>query len=475
MAMTDVARAAVSSATPSTGLSAVRDAVAGARSAFDRGVTRGAQWRLAQLDGLARFLKEREEEILAALATDVGKPRLEGYSTEVAYTASEIAEATRELSRWMKPKKVATPLVLMPGKSFIHTQPLGLVLVISPWNYPFGLAVGPLVGAVAAGNAAIVKPSEVAPATSALLAEYLPRYVDPDAVRVVEGGVAETTELLAQRFDHIFYTGNGAVGQIVMSAAAKHLTPVTLELGGKSPVVVDRSANLEVTAKRICWGKYSNAGQTCVAPDYVLAHEDIYERLIVELSRTVRQFFGPDPQKSPDYGRIVNTRHHRRLAALLGSQNVVVGGALDEGDRYIAPTILRDVDPDAPVMADEIFGPILPVLRVDSVDAAVSFINRRPKPLALYVFAEDSSAAEDVIGRTSSGGASVNHTWMHLANHDLPFGGVGASGMGAYHGKASYACFSHHRSVLMKPTSLDAPILYPPYDDTKKKLLKFLL
>ena len=474
MSMSEV-RPAAPSKPPTTALPVIATAVQAARRAFDAGVTRSASWRLAQLDGIARFLKEREDAILAALASDVGKPRLEGYSTEVAYTASEVADAKRSLSRWMKPAKVSTPLILQPGKSFIHSQPLGVVLIISPWNYPFGLLMGPLIGAIAAGNAVILKPSEVAPATSALIAAELPRYVDRDAIRVIEGGVAETTELLAQRFDHIFYTGNGAVGRVVMTAAAKHLTPVTLELGGKSPTIVDRSANLEVTAKRICWGKFSNAGQTCVAPDYILAHEEIHERLLEVLATTIRSFYGDDPQRSADYGRIVNARHHRRLAALLGSGKVVVGGKLDESDRYIAPTVLRDVPADSPVMADEIFGPILPVLSVGTIDEAVSFINQRPKPLALYVFAEDASVQQSVIDRTTSGGASVNHTWMHLANHDLPFGGVGESGMGAYHGRATFDVFSHKRSVLSKPTSLDAPVMYPPYDDTKKKLLRFLL
>jgi aldehyde dehydrogenase (NAD+) len=455
--------------------SAITDAVEGARRAFDRGITRSAGWRLAQLDGLSRMLTEREREITDALAADVGKPRLEAYSTEIAYTASEIADTRKALSSLMKPRRVGTPLILQPGRSAIHAQPLGLVLIISPWNYPFGLLAGPLVGALAAGNAVVLKPSEVAPATSALFARYLPEYLDRDAVRVIEGGVPETTELLTHRFDHIFYTGNGTVGRIVMAAAAKHLTPVTLELGGKSPTFVDRSADLEVTAKRICWGKFSNAGQTCVAPDYVLAHASIYDELVATLARTVRGFYGDDPQRSPDYGRVVNARHHRRLVALLGSGHAVVGGQHDEADRYLAPTILRDVSPDSPVMADEIFGPILPVLKVASMDEGIAFVNARPKPLALYVFAEDDAVQRDVIERTTSGGAAVNHTWMHLANHDLPFGGVGESGMGAYHGKASFDCFSHHRSVLVKSTRLDAPIMYPPYDDTKQKLLRFLL
>jgi aldehyde dehydrogenase (NAD+) len=454
---------------------AIRNLVADARRGFDRGHTRPLAWRLAQLDGLARFLKEREDQILAALAADVGKPKLEGYSTEVAYTASEIAEAKKALKSWMKPEKVPTPMLVQPGKSSIHRDPLGLVLIISPWNYPLGLLIGPLIGAVAAGNAAILKPSEVAPETAALVARLLPDYVDSEVIKVIEGGVAETTELLAQRFDHIFYTGNGAVGRIVMTAAAKHLTPVTLELGGKSPTVVDSSANLDVTARRIAWGKFSNAGQTCVAPDYVLAHEAIHDRLLEKLKTTIADFYGADAKQSPDFGRIVNQRHHRRLASLLASGKIVTGGDLDEAQRYISPTVLRDVAPDSPVMQDEIFGPILPVLKIGSIDEAVSFVNARPKPLALYVFAEDSAVQRDVIERTTSGGAAVNHTWMHLANHDLPFGGVGESGMGAYHGKASFDCFSHHRSVLVKPTSLDAPVLYPPYNETKRKLLRFLL
>jgi aldehyde dehydrogenase (NAD+) len=455
--------------------SRIRDAVEGARKAFDLGTTRSPEWRLRQLEGLARFLKECEDEILSALAADVGKPKLEGYSTEVAYTATEIANARRALRRWLEPAKVSTPLVLQPGKSYIHTQPLGVVLVIAPWNYPVALLVGPLIGAIAAGNAVILKPSEVAPETSAVMAARLPRYLDSDCIRVVEGGVPETTELLAERFDHIFYTGNGAVAQIVMAAAARHLTPVTLELGGKSPVIVDPSANLRVAARRICWGKFSNAGQTCVAPDYVLVHDAVHDRLLEALADTLLEFYGPDPKSSPDYGRIVNARHHRRLTALLDSGTVVVGGDVDEHDRYISPTILRDVSPDSPIMSEEIFGPILPLLRVSSIDEAVRFVNRRPKPLALYLFSEDARVQAEVIERTTSGGAAVNHTWMHLANHQLPFGGVGASGTGAYHGKAGFDCFSHHRSVLVKSTSLDAPVVYPPYDETKRKLLRFLL
>jgi aldehyde dehydrogenase (NAD+) len=445
------------------------------RAAFDGGRTRPYEWRIRQLDGLIALLQERETEILDALYADVGKPSLEAFTAEVAYTLGEAKLVRAKLKSWMKPESVSTSFLAQPGKSKIVREPLGVVLIIGPWNYPFQLVMGPLVGAIAAGNAVVIKPSEVAPRTSALIAKRLPEYVDGDAVRVIEGGVPETTALLAERFDHIFYTGNGAVGRIVMAAAAKHLTPVTLELGGKSPCIVDRDVSLDVAARRIVWGKYFNAGQTCVAPDYVLAHAEIHDRLLEALARTIREFYGEDPQRSSDYGRIVNARHHQRLMRLMESGEVVIGGEADEIDRYIAPTILRDVAPDAPVMADEIFGPILPVLKVPSIDAAISFVNERPKPLALYVFSNDARAQESVIERTSSGGATINHCWMHLAVAELPFGGVGESGMGAYHGKLTFETFSHRKAVLQKPTLIDPPLLYPPYDATKKKWLRRLL
>jgi len=453
----------------------IPELVATMRGHFDSGRTRPQRWRQRQLEGLARLLEEREAEILDALAADLGKPKLEAFTAEVAYLASEIAVTRKKLAKWMKPTRVRTPLVTQPGKSFVHKDPLGLVLIIAPWNYPFQLALAPLVGALAAGNCAVVKPSEISPQTSTLIARLLPEYLDPDCVKVVEGAVPETTELLAQRWDHIFYTGNGTVGRIVMAAAAKHLTPVTLELGGKSPCIVDEQVNLDVAARRIVWGKFYNAGQTCVAPDYVLAHESVHDLLLDKLVSTVREFYGADPQKSGDYGRIVNERHHRRLMKLMDSGEAVVGGTGDESDRYIAPTVLRNVAGDSPVMADEIFGPILPVLPIESVDKAIAFVNERPKPLALYLFSDDGEVQKDVIRRTSSGGATINHAWLHLAVHDLPFGGVGESGMGAYHGKASFDTFTHHKSVLQKPTKVDPTLLYPPYDDKKKKILRFLM
>lgn len=454
---------------------AVPALVADLRRAFESGRTRSYEWRVAQLDGLARMIREQEEEISDALAADLGKPRLEGYMTEIAYTLGEIELTRKRLRKWMKPERVGTPIFVQPGSSRIHSEPYGVVLIIAPWNYPFGLVMTPLVGAIAAGNCAVVKPSEVSSQTSALLARRLPEYVDTSCVRVVEGAVPETSALLAEKWDYIFYTGNGAVGRVVMQAAAKNLTPVTLELGGKSPCIVDEHVDLTTTVKRILWGKYSNAGQTCVAPDYVLAHEGIHDRLLEELGKTIRAFWGDDPQKSSDYGRVVNARHHARLCKLLPSGEVVVGGQTDVADRYIAPTVLKNVAPDSPVMSEEIFGPILPVLKVKSIDEAIRFVNERDKPLALYVFSSSADVQERVIQNTSSGGATVNHCWMHLAVPGLPFGGVGESGLGAYHGKSTFDVFSHKKSVLKKPFALDAPVTYPPYTEQKRKLIKRFL
>jgi aldehyde dehydrogenase (NAD+) len=447
--------------------------VARLRTEFDSGRTRPLQWRLEQLAGLGRFLKERELDINRALAQDLGKPEIESYTSEIAFLAREVTHARRNLRAWTRPQRVRTPLLAWPGTSRIHHEPLGVILIIAPWNYPIQLTLGPVVGALAAGNCAIVKPSELAPAPSALLAGALSKYVDQNAVQVVEGAIEETTALLDERFDHIFYTGNGTVGRIVLQAAAKHLTPCTMELGGKSPCLVDECVDLDVAARRLVWGKFYNAGESCVAPDYVLVHEAIEDALLARMKKTLEDFFGADPRHSPDYGRIVNVRHHRRLVQLLaGSGSVLVGGEADEAARYLAPTILRDVPAASPVMSDEIFGPILPVLRVKHMDDAIRFVNARPKPLALYLFSKDANAVKRVLEHTSSGGAVVNHTLLHEVISSLPFGGVGASGMGSYHGKATFETLSHRKSVLMKPTWFDLPILYPPYDKRKTKWLR---
>ena len=451
-------------------------AVARLRASFDSGRTRPLEYRQEQLAGLARFLKERESEIESAIHRDLGRPAVEIYASEIALIASELALTRKKLRSWAKPQRVPTSLVAQPGKSRILHEPLGVVLIIGPWNYPLQLVLAPLVGAIAAGNCAVVKPSEVVPTISAVLAARLPEYIDPECVQVIEGGVDITTELLAQQFDHIFYTGNGTVGRIVMEAAAKHLTPVTLELGGKSPCIVDQQTDLDVAARRIVWGKFYNAGQTCVAPDYVLVHEAVEEGLISRLKETILGFFGDDPRKSPDFGRIVNVWHHRRLMKLIpGSGEIVTGGTADEDAHYIAPTVLRNVAEDAPVMADEIFGPILPVLRVKDMEQAIAFVNKRPKPLALYLFSSDPLIQENVLARTSSGGVTVNHALLHLTVPSLPFGGVGASGMGAYHGRATFETFSHKKSVLVKPTWFDPSFFYPPYTEFKKRLIRRIL
>ena len=382
----------------------------------------------------------------------------------------------KNLKNWMRRERVGTPLRLRPGKSWIEREPLGVVLVISPWNYPLLLSLNPVAGALAAGNAVLLKPSEIAPATSALMARLIPTYLDRDAVAVIEGGVVETTEVLKQRFDHIFYTGNGTVGRIVMEAASQHLTPVTLELGGKNPCIVDEHADLEVAARRIAWTKFGNNGQTCVAPDYLLVHEVVHDRFMELLAKTITSFYGQRPAESPDYGRIISERHHRRLMELLpGSGDRGVGGEGDESQRYIAPTVLTNVPADAPVMRDEIFGPILPVLRVRDVDAAIAFVRARPKPLALYLFSRDKQNQERVLNGTSSGGVVINHVAMHLSIPGLPFGGVGASGMGVYHGKSSFDTFSHRKAVLKKGTAIDPDFLYPPYTESKQRWLRRLM
>ncbi|AUG82013.1 aldehyde dehydrogenase [Kitasatospora sp. MMS16-BH015] len=425
--------------------------VARLRTTFRSGRTKPLAWRLDQLRALRALLTEQSEEFLAALHSDLGKGPTEAYRTEVAFTVNEIDHTLAHLEEWLRPKPAGVPEAFRPAEARVVRDPLGVVLVIAPWNYPLQLALAPLVGALAAGNAAVVKPSELAPATSAAIARLLPRYLDPAAVAVVEGAVPETTALLAQRFDHVFYTGNGAVGRIVMAAAAKHLTPVTLELGGKSPVLVDPGADLAVTAQRIVRGKFLNAGQTCVAPDYVLAVGDTAAALEAELAAAVRAAHGEDPAADPEYGRIVNERHFDRLTGLLGEGRLVTGGEQDRAGRYLAPTVLADVSPEAPVMQEEIFGPILPVLAVPDLDAAIAFVNEREKPLALYAFTESEQTKQRLAEETSSGALVFGLPVSHLAVPELPFGGVGESGMGRYHGEYSIDTFSHLKAVLDKP------------------------
>lgn len=430
----------------------MKHTVDGAREAFSTGRTLPLTWRRQQLEGLERMLSECGEEIREALSQDLGKSSAESQLTEVLSVRSEIRHTARSLRKWTRPRRVRTPLTLGMASAAVQREPLGTVLIISPWNYPVHLLLMPLVGALAAGNTVVLKPSEMAPAVSALMARRIPEYLEPEAVVVVEGGADETTRLLEQPFDHIFFTGGSGVASIVMSAAAKHLTPVTLELGGKSPAWVDGSADLKEAAESIVWGKFTNSGQTCVAPDHVLTTPELAEPLGKEISRAIIRAYGTDPQQSGDYGRIVNERHARRLAALLeqDSGRALIGGDVDIADRFVSPTVLVDVPEDAAVMEEEIFGPILPIVTVADHRAAIEVVNSRPKPLALYAFTRDAQVRADFVERTSSGGLAFNTVMTQLAVPALPFGGVGASGMGRYHGEYSLQTFSHERAVLRK-------------------------
>jgi aldehyde dehydrogenase (NAD+) len=448
------------------------------RDGFAAGLLANLSARRTQLRQLRRLVTEQDRRIAEALRADLGKPAIEAYATEAGFLLNEIDHTLKHMSRWVAPHKVKLGLSMRPGSAKIVQEPLGTVLIIAPWNYPFHLLLAPLIPALAAGNSAVLKPSELAPATAELVTELVPKYLDERLVAIVNGGVPETTALLEERFDHVFYTGNGTVGRVVMTAAARHLTPVTLELGGKSPVIVAADADVDVAARRIAWGKFLNAGQTCVAPDYVLVDRSVEDRLLGGLLRAVHDFYGDDPEASPDYCRIISERHWDRLRTLLdagGYEATVTGGHGNRATRFMAPTVLAGVKPDAAVMADEIFGPVLPVLAVDSLDEAIHFVNDRPKPLALYVFSRSDGTTDRVVEHTSSGGVSLNHVLLHLGVPDLPFGGVGASGMGAYHGKHGFDIFSHAKPVLSKPTRPDPSVMYPPYKGWKQKVLRKLL
>ena len=450
----------------------ISQVVAKTRSAYESGKTRPLAWRKTQLQACVRMLQENADQFAEALATDLGRGPEEAWLYDIGFSITEIELMIKNLKKWTEPRKVSTPMVSLPGSSHRVPQPLGVVLVIAPWNYPIQLLLIPVAGAIAAGNAVVMKPSEVSSATSALLGKLVPRYLDNDAITIVEGAVSETTQLLAEKFDHIFYTGNGTVGRIVMRAAAENLTPVTLELGGKSPTIVDKSANLAIAGRRIAWAKYVNAGQTCVAPDYVLAHDSIADKLVEEIRKSIKNFYGDDPRQSSDFARISSPRHFSRLEAMLASGNIAIGGQTDEQDRYISPTVLVDVKASDAVMQEEIFGPILPVLAVQSIDDAIDFVNARPHPLALYVFAEDQKVNDKVVASTTSGGVTVNGTIFHMTGPFLPFGGVGESGMGAYHGRAGVDTFQHLKPVLKRSTRVDAPLAYPPYTKRKFAILK---
>lgn len=443
------------------------------RAFFASGQTKSIEFRLAQLAKLKQAILERQTDILAAVKADLGRPAFEAYF-EIT-TLSEINLALKKLKTWVKPRRVRSTLENFPSAAWVQPDPLGVVLIIGPWNYPFQLMVSPLVGAIAAGNCAILKPSEHAPHTAKVVVDLVTSTFDPSYITVFEGNASVSQQLLAEKFDHIFFTGSTAIGRIVMQAAAKHLTPVTLELGGKSPCIIDANVNLDHAAKRVVWGKFINAGQTCIAPDYLLVDHTIKEAFLNQLIATIQDFFGDDPSKSPDLSRIINQRQFERLTALLESGTVVIGGETDASTRYIAPTVLDSVAWDSLVMQDEIFGPILPVLTYNQFDQALVEINARPKPLALYLFSRDRAKQKQVLTATSSGAVCLNETVLHNVVFNLPFGGVGQSGMGSYHGKATFDTFSHYKSVLKKPLWLDIDWRYAPYSSLKLALIKKLV
>lgn len=448
--------------------------IAAQRQFFASGATKSYEFRIEQLQKLKDAIAQYEEKILAALYADLHKPRFEGVITDVAFNVAEVTTAMKNLRRWMRPQKVATDASTFPSSAKIIPEPLGIVLVIGAWNYPFQLTIGPLVGAIAAGNCAILKPSELAAHTSAVVKELVENTFAPEYITALEGDKDVTQELLQHPFDHIFFTGGTAVGKIIMRAAAEHLTPVTLELGGKSPCIVEPDIHLDHAARRIAWGKFLNAGQTCIAPDYLLVHQDVKAELLAKIAACVQELYGADPRQSEDYCRIISDRHFQRLSQLIDRDRVIMGGQIDSTQRYIAPTIMDNVTWDDPVMHDEIFGPILPVLTYTNLEGAIAQINARPKPLALYLFSQNPTTQEQILRKTSSGTVALNDTVMQVTVPGLPFGGVGDSGIGAYHGKTSFDIFSHHKSVLKRPFWLDLKLRYPPYAG-KLKWVKLLL
>ena len=447
--------------------SPVRDHIKAQRSLFSTHKTQPVPFRRQQLQQLKASILAASDDILAALKADLGKCETEAYISEIALSISEIDYALKHLSSWTKQRRVSLPVAFWPSRGKVTPEPKGVVLIISPWNYPFQLAIGPLVSAIAAGNCAIIKPSEIAPHTSAVLAQLVASTFEADYIRLIEGDAQTSQALLAEPFDHIFFTGSPAIGKIVMRAAAEHLTPVTLELGGKSPCVVTASADIKTAARRIVWGKCFNAGQTCIAPDYLLVEEGVKDELMGAIAQATTDLFGKDMETSPDYGRIVSDRHFHRLHKLmtetLAAGHKVIGGHSNPETRYIGLTVIDRLTATAPAMQEEIFGPILPVLTFPKLGEAIAFINQRPKPLALYLFSADAHQQQTVQTQTSTGSLAFNETISQYAIPSLPFGGIGQSGMGAGHGKAGFDTFSHYKSILKNPTWLDIPLRYPPY------------
>ncbi len=449
--------------------------IAAQRAYFNTGATLPLSARRAALQCLRADITAHEGDITAALRSDLNKSPTESYMCEIGMTLSELRFVERHLDGWARDRRHLTPLAQFPAKSLTVSEPYGVVLIMSPWNYPFLLTVEPLIGAIAAGNCCVVKPSAYSPATSAVVRDILAECFPPEFVAVVEGGRAENQALLDQKFDYIFFTGGVEVGKEVMTRAARHLTPVTLELGGKSPCIVDSTARLDLAAKRLVFGKLLNCGQTCVAPDYLLIDRRVKTPFLAYVQRWITVMYGENPLDNDGYVRMVNRKHFDRVMELIDPAKVVFGGRGDPETLKIQPTVLDNVSPEDPVMQEEIFGPVLPVLTFDQIGEALDFVNARPRPLALYLFSQEKSTQERFLRRTSFGGGCINDTVIHLATSRMGFGGVGASGMGSYHGRDSFETFSHRKSVVKKSTLLDLPVRYAPYSPGKDRLLRLFL
>jgi aldehyde dehydrogenase (NAD+) len=440
---------------------AIHSLVQSQREYFLSGETLDYRFRIDQLRRLRAMLEKYEKNIYRALKQDLNKSTFESFTTELGFLFNEIKHTEKQLKEWMQDEAIDAPLTHKGTKSFIRKEPYGVTLVISPWNYPLQLAIAPVIGAISAGNTVMIKPSEYSQSTSSLLAKMIKETFDPKYIAVIEGAKEISEQLLQEKFDYIFFTGSTAVGKIIMREASKHLTPVTLELGGKSPAIVDKDANIELTAKRVIWGKFTNAGQTCVAPDYLYIHNNIKDKLLKEMKKQIKSLYTKNPMNNDNYVRIINESHFNRLLSYLESGTIVHGGNCDKNQLKIEPTIMDDVTWGDPVMQDEIFGPILPVLSFEDLDDVINTLKLMEKPLALYYFGEKEKNQERVMTNLSFGGGCINDTLYHLANPNLPFGGVGASGMGAYHGKYSFETFSHRKSILKQTTKFDLPLRYP--------------
>ncbi len=445
------------------------------REFFNTGETFSYEYRRKALTALKESIRKHETDIAAALKADLGKSTTESYLSEIGMLLEDISFTLKHLKGWMKPKRQSTPMTISPASSKVMNCPYGVVLVIAPWNYPILLSLQPLVGALAAGNCCVLKPSELAPASAEIIEKIVKEVLPENYAAVVNGDVETSKALLEEQFDYIFYTGNTNVGRIVMEKAARYLTPVTLELGGKSPVVVSRNANLRLAARRIAFGKLMNLGQTCVAPDYVLVEREVHDELITLLKEEIIKMYGEKPLQNEAYGKIINRRHYERICCLIDNDKVVFGGKCDEASLRIEPTILDNVAAEDAVMAEEIFGPVLPIITVDNLDEAFQFIQQRPHPLALYIFTEKKAEEDRFCGGLLFGGGCVNDVIVHLSNPNLPFGGIGPSGMGEYHGKSTYETFSHKKSIVKSATWIDMPLRYPPYTEKTEKMLRLFM